>query len=132
MKNEIDYLITKEMLAQYIELNRRKKEIETQLDELKKVFNQYFDLSVGKNLKGDVTISDYKLQRQIRKTEKFEQEITVKRLEELNMMDLIQKKPDEIKIKSALNLGLINEKDLDGCVISNTSQAIYVKQIQAK
>ncbi|RUQ31157.1 hypothetical protein ELQ35_05900 [Peribacillus cavernae] len=125
-------MITKEMLAQYIELNRRKKEIETQLDELKKVFNQYFDLSVGKNLKGDVTISDYKLQRQIRKTEKFEQEITVKRLEELNMMDLIQKKPDEIKIKSALNLGLINEKDLDGCVISNTSQAIYVKQIQAK
>jgi hypothetical protein len=132
MKNGIDFLITKEMLAQYIELNRKKKEIEGQLDELKKVFNNYFDISVGQNVKGDVMIHDYKLQRQIRNSEKFDQDTTVKRLEALNMMDLIQKRPDEVKIKSALNLGLLKDQDLEGCIIKTSSQAIYVKQVQSK
>lgn len=115
------------MLANYNELNRRKKEIETQLDELKKVFNQYFDMAFGKNEKGELTVNEYKLQRQIRITEKYEQVSTVHRLEELNLMDLIQKKPDEAKIKSALNLGLLMDEDIEGCKIINTSQAIYVK-----
>ena len=117
------------MLENYNELNLRKKEIEAQLDELKKAFNQYFDMAYGKNLKGELTISDYKLQRQIRVTEKYEQEATVHRLEELNFSDLIQKKPDEAKIKSALSLGLLKDEDLDGCKITSTSQAIYVKKI---
>lgn len=119
--------ITREMLANYDELNRRKKEIEIQLDELKKAFNQYFDMAFGKNVKGELVIDDFKLQRQIRITEKYEQEATVHRLEELNLMDLIQKKPDESKIKSAINLGLLKDEDLAGCKIINTSQAIYVK-----
>ncbi|WP_174234306.1 hypothetical protein [Bacillus sp. V59.32b] len=130
VKKDIEFLITKEMLAQYVELNRKKKEIEAQLDQLKKVFNNYFDVSVGQNVKGEITISDYKLQRQIRTTEKFEQDLTVKRLEELNMNELIQKKPDEVKIKSALNLGLLNTKDLEDCIITNSSQAIYVKNVE--
>lgn len=124
--------ITREMLANYNELNRRKKEIETQLDELKNVFNQYFDMAFGKNVKGELVIKDYKLQRQIRQTEKYEQEATVHRLEELNLMDLIQKKPDEAKIKSAINLGLLKDEDLEGCKITNTSQAIYVKCVDSK
>ncbi|MBU8880403.1 hypothetical protein BGM26_15730 [Bacillus sp. FJAT-29790] len=125
-------MVTKEMLAHYIELNRKKKGIETQLDELKKVINLYFDMSVGHNVRGEITLSDYKLQRQVRKIEKYEQEETVKRLEELNLMDLIQKRPDERKIKSALDLGLLKDEDLAGCRIINTSQAIYVKHLDSK
>jgi hypothetical protein len=125
-------MITREMLVQYNELNSKKKEIENQLDELKKTFISYFDLTVGQNEKGEIVIRDYKLQRQIRKTEKFEPEKTVKRLEELNMMDLILKRPDEAKIKSALNLELLKGKDIEDCIITNSSQAIYVKQVESK
>ena len=129
MKNSENNLITRDKLAQFIELSLKKKEIETQLDDLKKDFNQHFDQSVGKLVKGDLMISDYKVQRQIRTTEKFDQEVTVHRLEELNLTDLIQKKPDEGKIKSALNLGLLSEADLEGCINKSFSQAIYVKQV---
>lgn len=128
----MSHLITRDMLVHYQELNQKKKEIEAQLEEFKKVFNQYFDISVGQNVKGEMTISDYKLQRQIRITEKYKQEETVKKLEELNLQELIQKKPDEEKIKSALNLGLLNEADLENCKIVNSSQAIYVKQLVSK
>lgn len=125
-------VITREMLAHYLELHHKKKEVETELEELKRAFNDYFDLSVGKNAKGEMVLRDYKLQRQIRKTEKFKQEQTVKRLEELNLLDLIQKKPDEGKIKSAIQLGLLHEEDLEGCKTVNSSQAIYVKYLPAK
>ncbi|WP_260631128.1 hypothetical protein [Bacillus sp. S/N-304-OC-R1] len=128
----MSHLITREMLSNYNELNLRKKEIEAQLDELKKAFNQYFDMVFGENMKGELIISDYKLQRQIRVTEKYKQDTTVHRLEELNMTDLIQKKPDEEKIKSALNLGLLKEEDLEGCKLINKGQAIYVKRTETK
>lgn len=124
--------ITREKLAYYTDLLRKKREIETQLDTLKKDFNSYFDDYVGKDMKGELTISEYKLQRQIRKIEKYEQEATVKKLEELNLNELIQKKPDEVKIKSAIHLGLLKDKDLKGCVLTNISQAIYVKQVDTK
>ncbi|MBA9026972.1 hypothetical protein [Peribacillus huizhouensis] len=132
MTNSENNLITRDKLAQFIELNRKKKEIEIQLDDLKKDFNQHFDQFVGKFVKGDLTISDYKVQRQIRTTEKFDQEVTVHRLEELNLTDLIQKKPDEGKIKAALNLRLLSEADLEGCISTSYSQAIYVKQVDSK
>ncbi|MFE8699332.1 hypothetical protein ACFYKX_01715 [Cytobacillus sp. FJAT-54145] len=122
-------MITKEMLVQYDELNRKKKEIENQLDDLKKVFNAFFDISVGKDEKGEIEVDEYKLQRQIRTTEKFEVELTVQRLEELKMMDLILKKPDEVKIKSALNLGLLKEQDLEGCIKVSSSKAFYVRKL---
>lgn len=130
MKNNTGSLITSEMLSNYHQLNLKKKEIEAQLNELKLAFNQYFDMSVGKNTKGDLNIGDYKLQRQVRITEKYNQAITVNRLEELNLEDLIQKRPDEEKIKSALNLGLLKEEDLEGCKIIQSSQAIYVKHVE--
>lgn len=122
-------VLTKEMLAHYLELNKKKKEIESELEELKKTFIQYFDESVGKNIKGEVLIRDYKLQRQIRKIEKYDQETTLKRLEELNLNDLIKKSPDEKKIKSAIDLGLLKEEELEDCKIVNISQAIYVKNV---
>ncbi|KOP71179.1 hypothetical protein AMS60_24340 [Bacillus sp. FJAT-21945] len=130
LKNNVGSLITKEMLANYHELNLKKKEIETELNELKKAFNQYFDMAVGKDARGDIAIGDYKLQRQVRVTEKYEQEDTVNRLEKLNFLDLIQKKPDEEKIKAALNLGLLKESDLVGCIKTSSSLAIYVKRVE--
>nr|WP_299088839.1 hypothetical protein [uncultured Metabacillus sp.] len=125
-------VITREMLAHYLELNHKKKEVETELEELKNVFNDYFDVSVGQNAKGEMVFKDYKLQRQIRKTVKYKQEPTVKRLEELNLLDLIQKRPDEGKIKSAIQLGLLHEEDLEGCKTETSSQAIYVKYLSSK
>lgn len=122
-------LITREMLAKYDDLSRRKKEIDQQLDQLKKIFNEYLDTAVGEKKKADMMISDYKLQRQIRLTEKYEQEATVAVLEKLNLADLIVKRPDEGKIKAALDLGLLKEEDLEGCKKISTSQAIFVKQI---
>ncbi|GIN84898.1 hypothetical protein J6TS2_12840 [Heyndrickxia sporothermodurans] len=132
MKHDVDYLLTKEMVILYDELNRKKKEVEAELDQLKKAFNQYFDIAVGKNEKGEAIIGGYKIQRQIRTTEKFDQETTVKRLEELNMMDLIQKKPDEVKVRSAMNLGLLKDQDLEGCIKTSSTQAIYVKKVAEK
>jgi len=125
-------VITREMLAHFLELQHKKKEVETEIDELKRAFNEYFDLSVGKNAKGEMVLREYKLQRQIRNSVKFKQQQTVKKLEELNLLDLIEKKPDEEKIRSAIQLGLLHEEDLEGCKTVNTSQAIYVKYLSSK
>ncbi len=120
------------MLAHFLELQYKKKEVESEIDELKRAFNEYFDLSVGENVKGEMVLREYKLQRQIRNTVKFKQQQTVKKLEELHLLDLIEKKPDEEKIRAAIQLGLLHEEDLEGCKTINTSQAIYVKHLSSK
>lgn len=129
-KNDVS-LITGEMLVKYYELNKQKKEIELEMNELKDTFQHYFNNLVGSDHKGEITISGYKLQRQIRKTEKYNEMETIKRLEDLQMSELIQvvKKPDDAKIKAALNLGLLSPEHLEGCIISTTSPAITVKPI---
>jgi hypothetical protein len=121
--------ITKEMLSEYEDLSELKKDVEKKLDSLKKRFHLYFDENVGVNEKGELTIDGYKLQRSIRKVEKFDDAKTVDRLESLNMVDLIQviKKPDEEKVKAAINLGFLKEEDLEGCISVHASGAIYVK-----
>jgi alanyl-tRNA synthetase len=121
--------ITKEMLCEFEDLNELKKDVEKRLDALKKTFHLYFDENVGVNEKGELTIDGYKLQRAIRKVEKFDIDKTVDRLESLNMVDLIQviKKPDEEKVKAALNLGFLKNEDLEGCIAVHSSGAIYVK-----
>jgi hypothetical protein len=121
--------ITREMLSHYLELSKKKKEIELELEELKKDFNDYFNESVGKNSKGELILKDYKLQRQIRKVEKYDREHTVKKLEEMNLANLIEKRPDEKKIKSAIHLGILKEEELKDCKTMNTSEAIYVKYL---
>lgn len=126
-----DKVLTREMLAHYLELSKKKKEIESELEEMKKVFNQYFDELVGKNEKGEVILKNYKLQRQIRKTEKYEDERTVKRLEELNLTELIQKRPDPSKIESAVHLGILDEEQIKDCKKVTTTQAIYVKYLES-
>jgi Mg/Co/Ni transporter MgtE len=119
------------MLVQYYELSKKKKEIELEMNELKDTFHDYFNKLVGPNNKAEVTINGYKLQRQMRKIEKYNEEVTVKRLEELQMTDLVQvvKKPDDAKIKSALQLGLLDEKNLEGCIVTSYSPAISVKTL---
>jgi hypothetical protein len=126
MTNEI----TREMLCEYEDLLELKKDIEKKLDTLKKTFHLFFDEQVGVNEKGEVTIEGYKLQRQIRKVEKFNEAKTVDRLESLNMVDLIQiiKRPDEEKVKAAINLGFLKDEDLEGCVTVHASGAIFVRQ----
>jgi hypothetical protein len=123
--------ITNEMLVKYYELNKKKKEIELEMNQLKDTFHEYFNSLVGPNHKAEVTINGYKLQRQIRKVEKYNEEVTVRRLEELQMSDLVQivKKPDDVKIKSAIQLGLLKEQQLDGCIVTTFSPAISVKTL---
>ncbi|OOE12421.1 hypothetical protein [Fictibacillus arsenicus] len=130
--NKTDYTISEDLVIKYNTLSAKKKELEKELDELKKVFHVYFDNLVGPNEKGEVTVNNYKLQRQIRKSEKFNDEKTVLRLTALNMTELIHHvpKPDEEKVKSALTLGLIKEEDLEGCLIKSASQAIVVKTLK--
>jgi hypothetical protein len=119
------------MLVKYYELSKKKKEIELEMNELKDTFHDYFNKLVGPTNKAEVTINGYKLQRQMRKIEKYNEEVTVKRLEELQMTDLVQvvKKPDDAKIKSALQLGLLDEKNLEGCIVTSYSPAISVKTL---
>nr|WP_317853522.1 hypothetical protein [Neobacillus sp. Marseille-Q6967] len=131
MGKKKDSFVTDEMLVKYYELNKQKKEIELELNELKDRFHYYFNQLIGPNDKGEITLNGYKLQRQVRKTEKYNEEQTVKKLEELKMSDLIQvvKKPDDAKIKAALSLGLIKEEQLEGCIVTTYSPAISVKSL---
>jgi hypothetical protein len=126
-----DSFITDEMLVKYYELSKKKKEIELEMNELKDTFHDYFNKLVGPHNKAEITINGYKLQRQMRKIEKYNEEVMVKRLEELQMTDLVQvvKKPDDAKIKSALQLGLLDEKNLEGCIVTSYSPAISVKTL---
>ncbi|AZU64949.1 hypothetical protein CHR53_12550 [Neobacillus mesonae] len=119
------------MLIKYYELNKQKKEIELEMNNLKDMFQEYFNQLIGADRKGEIIVNGYKLQRQIRKTEKYKDEETVKMLEDLKLNDLIQviKKPDEQKIKAAVNLGLLNAEQLDSCIITTYSPAITVKPL---
>ncbi|TWD91592.1 hypothetical protein FB550_12134 [Neobacillus bataviensis] len=131
MVNNNKSLITGEMLRRYYELNKQKKEIELEMNELKDVFQSYFNQLVGTQQKGEITANGFKLQRQIRKIEKFNEVDTVKRLEELQMTDLIQviRRPDDTKIKAALELGLLTHSHLDGCVTTSYTPALSVKPV---
>ncbi|WP_223700110.1 hypothetical protein [Sutcliffiella deserti] len=129
MSNGINQTVSREMLEMYYELNKQKKEIELQMKNLKEKFHQYFDLQYGPDSKAEITMDGYKLQRQIKKTERFIEEETIKRLEELQMVDLIKvvKKPDEAKIEAAIQLNLLKRTDLEGCKVINMTPAISVK-----
>ncbi|WP_462413517.1 hypothetical protein [Neobacillus sp. Marseille-QA0830] len=131
MPNHEQTVITGDMLVRYYELNKRKKEIELEMNGLKEVFQDYLNHLAGFDQKAEITISGYKLQRQIRKTEKYKEEETVKKLEEMQLNDLIQvvKKPDDQKIKAALSLGLVSPDQLDGCIVTTISPAISVKPL---
>lgn len=52
--------LTEEMLEKYYEINQKKKEIETAMQEMERECHHYFDETVGKNVKGEVILVDYK------------------------------------------------------------------------
>lgn len=122
--------LTKEMIERYYELNQVKKKLEAEINELKKTFHTYFDNEFGENEKGELIQKPYQLLRQVRKTEKWVEKDTVERLEELNMNDLIQfvKKPDSKKINAAIQLGLLKNDDMEGCLTNSYTKAIVVKK----
>jgi len=124
-------LITGDMIIRYNELSAQKKKIESEMNQLKELFNTYFDQQVGVNTKGELIDNGLKLQRQIRKAERFNELQAVQKLEELNMHDLIEtvKRPDEKKIEAAISLGFLNEEDLADCRMITYSKAISVKEV---
>ncbi|MBD1379590.1 hypothetical protein [Metabacillus arenae] len=124
--------ITEELLTYYHKLSMRAKEMEEEMNLLKKQFNDYFDRTVGTHEKAELLVGDYKLQRQIRKTESFNDAKTIEKLEELHLNDCIAvvKKPDKEKIEAAVTLGIISGEDLKDCVIKKLSQAIILKEIK--
>lgn len=123
--------INGDMLTRYYQLNEMKKEIEKEMGQLKETFNQFFDETVGVNVQGEFAENGFKLQRQIRKTEKFDEKLTVKRLEEMQMEDLIEtvRKPDKAKIHAAIELGLLREEQLEDLRVRNFTRAIVVKEL---
>lgn len=130
MKSE-NLLITEEMLARYYDLNRIKKEIEAEMSLLKQNFHSYMDSHAGENHKGEAAEGGFKLLRQIRKAEKYNDRMTVDRLYALNLEELVQvvKRPDSKKIDAAIKLGLLQEEELEDCKEVSYTKAIAVKRI---
>lgn len=122
--------VTEEMVARYYTLNRQAKTIEKEMDALKKTFNEYFDETVGHGTKGEIHLGNYKLQRQIRTSERYIDDKTVQKLEALRLTDCVRivKRPDEQKIEAALTLGLLSVDELSDCKVRKVSKAIYVRE----
>ena len=124
-------LITTDMITRFNELSKKKKEIEMEMETLKEIFHKYFDGQVGANNKGEIVDNGIKLQRQIRKYEKYSTVPTVYKLEELNMNELIKtvRIPDEEKMNAAIKLGFLKEEDFENCKLITYSKAISVKEL---
>jgi hypothetical protein len=120
--------ITEEELKKYFELNKQKKEIEQEMNQLKKQLHQFLDHSFGKDQKGEIERGNYKAQRQVRSSTSYNDENTIQKLEELNLEDFIVKRPDIEKIEAAIKLGLVEEKAFEECKITKLTQAIVVKE----
>ncbi|MFS0673408.1 hypothetical protein [Ornithinibacillus sp. 179-J 7C1 HS] len=122
--------VTEEELKQYFELNKQKKEIEDEMNRLKKKFHEVFDTSFGKQAKGELQQGNYKLQRQIRTSTSYDDMGTVTKLEELNLKEFIieTKIPDTEKLESAIKLGLVEEEDFKDIKKTRVTQTIVVKE----
>lgn len=123
--------ITEEKLHRFYELTEALHQMEKEIEQLKQEFHQYFDHHAGEGMKGEVLIGPYKLQRQVRVSENYDDLKTVQILEELNMVDCIKisKKADKVKVNAALSLGLIKESDLEGCLVKKGVLAISLKKV---
>jgi hypothetical protein len=128
---EYTFSISEKIVARYFHLSELEKEIEKEMKELKKVFHLYFDETIGTDQKAEFTLGDYKIQRQIRLSESYDDEKTVSRLEERNLQDCIQiiKKPDIQKIEAAITLGILELKEIEDCRNKKVSKAISVRKI---
>lgn len=124
----MDTTITENELKRYFDLNKQKKEIEQEMNHLKKLFHQFLDHSFGKEQKGEILRGNYKAQRQIRSSVNYHDEETVQKLEELNLKEFILKRPDIEKIEAAVKVGLVDEKSFEDCKDTKFTQAIVVKE----
>ncbi|SHG50338.1 hypothetical protein [Ornithinibacillus halophilus] len=122
--------VTEDDIKRYYELNNQKKDIQQEMNYLKKKFHQLLDESFGKEQKGEIQRGNYKLQRQIRSSVKYDDENTVKKLDELNLNDFVVeiRQPDTEKLESAIKLGLVEDKDFTDCKKTKITQTIVVKE----
>ncbi|MEN2767004.1 hypothetical protein [Ornithinibacillus xuwenensis] len=122
--------ITEEEIKRYYELNKQKKEIEQEMNHLKKKFHELLDTSFGKQEKGEIQRGNYKLQRQIRTAISYDEAGTVGKLDELNLSEFIIEKrtPDTEKLESAIKLGLVEENEFKELKKSKVTQTIVVKE----
>lgn len=124
-------VITEQDIKDYFELYRSKKQIDEEMNRLKKKFHQFLDHTVGKDNKGEITRGNYKIQRQIRKTIKYDDQLTVNKLEELNLQDFIinVKQADTEKLESAISLGFVTKDEFEDCKNTKLTKTIVVKEI---
>ncbi|CDQ38097.1 MULTISPECIES: hypothetical protein [Virgibacillus] len=122
--------ITEEEIKRYYVLHEQKKEMEQELNQLKKKFHHYLDNTTGKDRKGDIQRGNYQVLRQIRSAIKYTPEQTVQKLEELQLSDFVitEKRPDTEKLDAAIKLGLVDEAAFEDCKNTKVTQAIVVKE----
>lgn len=130
MTDKQSVFITEEMVERYHHLSKQAKEIDKELTRLKKFFNVYFDATVGPEESGEKQFQQFVLKRQIRKSEKWHPDV-VQKLEELQLNDciIVEKRPDEEKIKAALQLGFLSDEDLEEFRQRKFSKVIYVQEL---
>lgn len=121
--------ISEEEVKRYYILQQEKKEMEHEMKQLKKKFHHFLDESAGKNKRGEIHRGDYCIQRQIRTSIYYTPEITVSKLEEMQLSDFVitEKRPDTEKLEAAIRLGLVNEEDFADCKDTKITQAIVVR-----
>lgn len=123
--------ITEANLKRFYELTKQKKEIEKEIDHLKKHFHHVFDQSVGEKEKAHMTCGLYQIQRHIRQSIRYHPDKTVQKLEDLQLSDFIDiiKQPNTDKLKAAIRLGLVDEHVFADCIDKKITQAISVKLV---
>ncbi|WP_228275701.1 hypothetical protein [Gracilibacillus oryzae] len=121
--------LSEDILKKYDDLNKQKKTVEQELNLLKKQIHFYLDELFGKEQKGEVKRGNYKVQRVIRSTIQYDEEETVKKLEQLNLTDFLVKKPDTEKLEAAIKIELVKGEDFKDCKMQKLTQAITVKEI---
>ena len=123
-------LITEAMVEQYFHLSKKAKEIEKELSKLKQIFHKYFDMTEGVNQKGELPLENYILLRQIRVSERFNDQDAVSMLEKMNLKECIriEKRVDEEKVQAAATLGLIDPDMIEKWKERKYSSVIVVKE----
>ncbi|MFD2657654.1 hypothetical protein [Gracilibacillus thailandensis] len=123
--------LSEDMLKKYYDLNLQKKELEKEMNQIKKQIHHCLDDKFGKQQKAEVQLGKYKAQRIIRASVHYNQEKTVQKLEELNLEDFILqvKQPDTEKLEAAMKIDLVNEEEFQDCKTNKLSQAITVKEL---
>jgi len=124
------FTITEKELKKYYNLNKQKKEIDQQLNHLKKLFHQALDKETGQNQKAEIECGQFKLQRQIRQTVSYRNDETIKKLIALNLEDFIkiERRPDKEKLEAGIKLGLVDAKEFEDYKQTRITQALIVKE----